>query len=299
MSHLRLLILFVATLPMLAHAALNVFACEPEWGALASELGGDAVKVYTATTAMQDPHRIEARPSLIAQMRRAQLVVCTGAELESGWLPILQRQSGNAAIQPNQPGYFEASRYVGMREKPATLDRSQGDVHAGGNPHIQTDPRNIAKVAQALGARLAQIDADQAALYQARLNDFNVRWHAAMTRWQTQAAPLKGMPIVVQHRAFPYLEDWLGLKQVAVLESKPGVEPSVGHLAQVAAQLKNTPARAVIRAAYQNPRPAQWLSERADVPVVVVPFTVGGSARAKDLFGLFDDTLEQLLKAAP
>ena len=299
MIHLRLLIVFLLTLPTLAHAALNVFACEPEWGALASELGGDAVKVYTATTAMQDPHRIEARPSLIAQMRRAQLVVCTGAELESGWLPILQRQSGNAAIQPNQPGYFEASRYVTMREKPATLDRSQGDVHPGGNPHIQTDPRNIARVAQALGARLAQIDPDQAALYQARLNDFNSRWTAAMTRWQTQAAPLKGMAVVVQHRAFPYLEDWLGLKQVAVLESKPGVEPSVGHLAQVAAQLKNTPARAVIRAAYQNPRPAQWLSERADVPVVVVPFTVGGSTRAKDLFGLFDDTLELLLKVAP
>ena len=299
MTHLRLLIVFLLTLPTLAHAALNVFACEPEWGTLASELGGDAVKVYTATTAMQDPHRIEARPSLIAQMRRAQLVVCTGAELETGWLPILQRQSGNAAIQPNQPGYFEASRYVTMREKPVVLDRSQGDVHPGGNPHIQTDPRNIARVAQALGARLVQIDPDQAAYYQARLNDFNTRWHAAMTRWQTQAAPLKGMPIVVQHRAFPYLEDWLGLKQVAALESKPGVEPSVGHLAQVVAQLKNTPARAVIRAAYQNPRPAQWLSERADVPVVVVPFTVGGSARAKDLFGLFDDTLEQLLKAAP
>lgn len=299
MAHLRLLILFFATLPTLAHAALNVFACEPEWGALASELGGDAVKVYTATTAMQDPHRIEARPSLIAQMRRAQLVVCTGAELESGWLPILLRQSGNAAIQPNQPGYFEASRYVTMREKPVMLDRSQGDVHPGGNPHIQTDPRNIAKVAQALGARLAQIDADQAAHYQARLNDFNTRWQAAMTRWQTQAAPLKGMAIVVQHRAFPYLEDWLGLKQVAVLESKPGVEPSVGQLAQIAAQLKNTPARAVIRTAYQNPRPSQWLAEHADMPVVVLPFTVGGSARTKDLFGLFDDTLEQLLKVAP
>ena len=299
MVRLRFLILFFATLPTLAHAALNVFACEPEWGALASELGGDAMKVYTATTAMQDPHRIEARPSLIAQMRRAQLVVCTGAELESGWLPILLRQSGNAAIQPNQPGYFEASRYVTMREKPTTLDRSQGDVHASGNPHIQTDPRNIAKVAQALGARLAQIDPDQAALYQARLHEFNSRWQAAMTRWQTQAAPLKGMAIVVQHRAFPYLEEWLGLKQVAVLEPKAGVEPSVGQLAQVAAQLKTTPARAVIRAVYQNPRPAQWLSEHADVPVVVVPFTVGGSARAKDLFGLFDDTLEQLLKVAP
>ena len=299
MCYFRLLILFFATLPGFAYSALNVFVCEPEWGALVTELGGDSVKVYSATTALQDPHHIEARPSLIAQMRRAKLAVCTGSELEIGWLPILLRQSGNAAIQPGQPGYFEATHYVAMREKPAVLDRAQGDVHPGGNPHIQTDPRNIARVAQALGARLAEIDPDHATDYQSRLKDFNTRWNAAMARWQAQAAPLKGMSIVVQHRAFPYLEDWLGLQQVAVLEPKPGVEPSVSHLAQVATRLKTTPARAVLRAAYQNPRPSQWLSERVGIPVVVVPFTVGGSARAKDLFGLFDDTLDQLLKAAP
>ena len=298
MQGFRLLAVLFAALPALAHATLNVFACEPEWGALASELGGDAVKVYTATTAFQDPHRIEARPSLIAQMRRADLAVCTGAELEVGWLPVLLRQSGNAAIQPGQPGYFEAARQVALLEKPDILDRAQGDVHASGNPHIQTDPRNIARVAQALGARLAAIDPGHAATYQARLLDFNTRWNAAMARWQAQAAPLKGMRIVVQHKAFPYLESWLGLKQVAVLEPKPGVEPSVGHLAEVAARLKITPARAVLRAAYQDPRPSEWLSGHAGIPLVVLPFTVGGSDRAKDLFGLFDDSLEQLLKAA-
>jgi len=298
MQGFRLLAVLFAALPALAHATLNVFACEPEWGALATELGGDAVKVYTATTAFQDPHRIEARPSLIAQMRRADLAVCTGAELETGWLPVLLRQSGNAAIQPGQPGYFEAARQVALLEKPTTLDRAQGDVHAAGNPHIQTDPRNIARVAQALGARLATIDPGHAATYRTRLMDFNSRWNAAMARWQAQAAPLKGMSIVVQHKAFPYLENWLGLKQVAVLEPKPGVEPSVGHLAEVAARLKITPARAVLRAAYQDPRPSEWLSEHAGIPVVVLPFTVGGSDRAKDLFGLFDDSLGQLLKAA-
>lgn len=298
MIYLRLLLVFLAAFPILAHAALNVFACEPEWGALATELGGDAVKVYTATTALQDPHRIEARPSLIAQMRRAHLAVCTGSELEIGWLPILLRQSGNAAIQPGRPGYFEATQVVTLREKPATLDRAQGDVHPGGNPHIQTDPRNIAKVAQALSARMAEIDPARASHYKTRLGDFNARWDAAMARWQSQALPLKGMNIVVQHRAFPYLEDWLGLKQVAVLEPKPGIEPSLNYLAELATRLKGSPARAVMRAAYQNPRPAQWLSERLDIPVVVVPFTVGGSPGARDLFGLFDDTIEQLLKAA-
>lgn len=298
MKPFHLLALLFAVWPSFAHATLNVFACEPEWGALVTELGGDAVKVYTATTAFQDPHHIEARPSLIAQMRRADLAVCTGAELEVGWLPVLLRQSGNAAIQPGQPGYFEAARQVAMLEKPSVLDRSQGDVHAAGNPHIQTDPRNIARVAQALGARLAEIDPRNAAAYQAKLTDFNIRWNVAMARWQTQAAPLKGMRIAVQHQAFPYLENWLGLKQVAVLEPKPGVEPSVGHLAEIAAHLKITPAQAVLRAAYQDPRPSKWLSEHAGIPVVVLPFTVGGSDRANDLFGLFDDSLEQLLKAA-
>ena len=298
MKPLRLLALLCVAWPGLTHAALNVFACEPEWGALATELGGDAVKVYTATTAFQDPHRIEARPSLIAQMRRADLVVCTGAELEIGWLPILLRSSGNAAIQPGKPGYFEAARQVALLDKPTVLDRSQGDVHAAGNPHIQTDPRNIARVAQALGMRLVEIDPDRAALYRTRLADFNTRWNAALSRWQEQAAPLKGMRIVVQHQAFPYLENWLGLKQVAVLEPKPGVDPTVSHLAEVAAQLKTTPAKAVLRAVYQSPRPAQWLADHADIPVVVLPFTVGGSERAKDLFGLFDDSLDQLLKVA-
>lgn len=298
MKSFRLIAFLLAAWPVFAHAALNVFACEPEWGALATELGGDAVKVYTATTAFQDPHHIEARPSLIAQMRRADLAVCTGAELEIGWLPVLLRQSGNAAIQPGQPGYFEAARQVVLLEKPSVLDRSQGDVHAAGNPHIQTDPRNIARVAQALGARLAAIDPAHAAAYRARLADFNTRWNAAMARWQAQAAPLKGMPIAVQHEGFPYLENWLGLKQVAVLEPKPGVEPSLGHLADVAAHLKITPARAVIRAAYQNPRPSEWLAGHAGIPAIVLPFTVGGSARAQNLFGLFDDSIDQLLKAA-
>src|SRR4249920_2889520 len=127
-----------------APAALNIFACEPEWGALAKVLAGEKASIYVATTALQDPHRIEARPSLIARARNADLVVCTGAELEVGWLPLLQSQSGNAKIRSGQPGYFEAADAVALIEKPARLDRSLGDVHAAGNPHIHLDPRNIA-----------------------------------------------------------------------------------------------------------------------------------------------------------
>src|SRR3712207_6661507 len=136
-----------------ALAALQIFACTPEWASLAAELGGDRVSVYSATQALQDPHRIEARPSLIARARRADLMVCTGAELEVGWAPLVQAQSGNARIQSGQPGYFEAASEAQLIERPVTLDRAQGDVHPAGNPHLHLDPRNIARVAAALGKR--------------------------------------------------------------------------------------------------------------------------------------------------
>ena len=280
-----------------AAAEISVFACEPEWGALAKELGGDRVSVYSATTAFQDPHHIQARPSLIAKLRRADLLVCTGAQLEIGWLPVLLRQAGNTRVQPGQPGNFAATDHVTTLERPVSVDRSQGDVHPGGNPHIQSDPRNMAKVARALADTLAQIDGAHAADYAARYADFDQRWQAAMSRWDQQAAPLRGVKVVVHHKAWVYLLDWLGMEAVASLEAKPGVPPSAGHLAEVLTQLKQQPAKMVIRASYQEGRADEWLSDHAHIPAVVLPFTVGGSDAASDLFGLYDDTLTQLLKA--
>jgi zinc/manganese transport system substrate-binding protein len=281
-----------------ARAALNVFACEPEWGALAQELGGDKVSVYNATQALQDVHHVQAKPSLIAKMRSASLVACTGMELEIGWLPMVLRQAGNAEVQPGKPGYFEAGNFVQHLEIPQRLDRAEGDIHPQGNPHIQTDPRNIGKVGEALALRLAELDPANAAFYQARHHDFAQRWQEAIKRWEAQAAPLKGIAIVVQHKAFPYMNEWLGLREVATLEPKPGVEPSSSHLAEVLAQLQRQPAKMVIRAVYNDDRASLWLAERAKIPAVVLPFTVGGDDRAKDLFGLFDDTVQRLLEAA-
>jgi zinc/manganese transport system substrate-binding protein len=281
-----------------ALAALNIFATVPEWGALAEELGGDKVKVYTATNALQDPHHVEAKPSLIARARSADLVVATGAELEIGWLPLVTQQAGNPKIRPGKPGYFEATAYVTMLEKAARLDRAEGDVHPGGNPHIQTDPRNIARVAGPLAARLAELDPENAAYYQARNKAFAERWAAAIANWEKQAAPLRDTPILVQHKAFTYLEAWLGLKEVAALEPKPGVEPTTAHLTDVLATLQRQPVKMVIRAAYQSDRASQWIAERAKINAVVLPFTVGGDAAAPNLYGLFDDTIARLLKGA-
>ena len=298
-SILCLFALIISAGSQLSFANLKIFACEPEWGALSLELAGDKAHIYNATNAFQDPHHIQARPSLIAAVRDASLLVCTGSELEVGWLPILLRQSGNPGIQPGKPGSFEAASYVRKLEVPTLLDRSEGDVHPGGNPHIQTDPRNIALVADALSKRLAELDPANAAYYQARYQSFNGRWQSAISRWQKVAAPLRGQAIVVQHKGFPYLENWLGLKQIATLEPKPGVEPTSTHLAEVEAQLKRQPARMILRAAYNDGRASAWLSQRANIPAVELPFTVGGSDRAKDLFGLFDDSIERMLKAMP
>ncbi len=299
-NHKKLHLVLLASLLLLtlpAHAALRVFACEPEWGSLAQELGGKLVEVSVATSALQDPHQIQAKPSLIARARNADLVVCTGAELEIGWLPVLLQQSGNAKVQPGQPGNFAAADVVRKLDVPTQLDRSQGDVHAAGNPHIQTDPRNIAQVAVALGARLQQVDPAHAAEYTKAQADFTQRWQLAMNRWATQAAPLRGVSVVSQHKAFVYLYDWLGLKEVAVLEPKPGVEPSASHLQSVLSALKATPARMVLYGAYQDSRPSDWLSKNAGIAAVKLPFTVGGTDGAKDLFGLFDDTVSRLLAA--
>jgi zinc/manganese transport system substrate-binding protein len=289
---------FALALSAPAAAVLNVFATVPEWGALVSELGGDKVNVYVATNALQDPHHVEAKPSLIARARTADLVVATGAELEIGWLPLVTQQAGNPGIQPGKPGYFEAARYVTLLEKPTRLDRAEGDVHPGGNPHIQTDPRNIAKVAAPLAARLAELDAPNAGYYKSRHQAFAEKWAAAIAKWEQSAAPLKGAPIVVQHKAFTYLEDWLGLKEIAALEPKPGVEPTTAHLSEVVALLQQQPAKMVLRAAYQSGRASEWIAERTKINVVVLPFTVGGDQQAKDLYGLYDDTIARLLKGA-
>ncbi len=278
-------------------AAVNIFACEPEWASLANELGGDKVNVFSATTARQDVHHIEARPSLIARVRSADLLICSGAELEIGWLPLLLTQSGNARIQPGSPGYLEASQFVPKLDVPKVVDRSMGDVHPAGNPHVHLDPRNIAKVGEALSARLQQIDPGDAAFFRKEGSDFQNRWSAALERWQRQAAPLKGAAVVVYHEDLSYFLNWAQMREAGALEPKPGVPPTPAHLAELVEKMRSSPANAVVYSPYNNPQAAEFLSERAKIPVVALPFTVGGTPGAKDLFGLFDDTIDRLLKA--
>ena len=288
--------LFVAT-PSNAADKLRVFACEPEWGALAQELGGDRLDVFVATSALQDVHQIEAKPSLIARIRRADLTVCSGADLEVGWLPQLVRQSGNPKVAGGN-GVFAAAAQVQTLQKPAVLDRAAGDVHPQGNPHVQLDPYRLLAVAKALDARLVLLDPANAAFYQQRLADFSTRWSAAIKRWEAKAAPLKGRNLVVHHDSWIYLTQWLGMNQVGALEPKPGVPPTSAHLAALVATAKSANALAIVRAAYQDRKASEWLSQRTGVPAVALPFTVGGDAKSRDLFGMYDSTLDILLGAA-
>jgi len=209
----------------------------------------------------------------------------------------LLRQAANPKVVAGA-GNFMAATYITTLEKPAQLNRAAGDVHPQGNPHFQMDPYRVLAVAKALDARLVQLDASNAAIYQQRFTDFSTRWSSSIKRWEIKAAPLKGRKVIVQHTSWIYLEHWLGLERIGALEPKPGVPPTSAHLAGLIGTAKNNSTLAIIRAAYQDPKSSQWLSQRTGVPAVELPLTVGGDTQSKDLFGLFDSTIDKLLVVA-
>lgn len=282
--------------PLAAQAKVSIFACEPEWAALAEEIGGDMVQTFAATHAKQDPHHIRARPSLIAKARHADLIFCSGAGLEAGWLPILLQKAG-ADVQPGSAGYLMASEFVPILEKPAVVDRSMGDVHPEGNPHVHLNPHNILLVASVLAKRLESIDTTNASFYRIQLEDFNSRWQQAIARWEKEASRFKGASVVVHHRAFSYLLDWLEFKQVASLEPKPGIPPTTSYLEGLLQQLKAKPADVIIRTPYEPDDASEWLSEKMGIPAIVLPYTIDGGDKSSNLFELFDRSIS-LLKGA-
>lgn len=277
----------------LAHAELNVFACEPEYAALTKELAPTA-SIYSATTAFQDPHQVQARPSLIAKMRQADLVVCAGADLEVGWLPMLQMKSANSKVRSTDQGLFFAADQIETLDKLTSVDRSMGDVHAQGNPHLHFDPTRLLKVATALSAKLTQVDPASAVDYQKALADFTTRWQVAVPRWEDQAKGLQGKKVIAYHSSFKYLFNWIGIDQVADLEPKPGLAPTSGHLASLLALAEQGDILAVVVASYQDERGAKWLGEKANLPVVILPMSVGGNDSSQDLFGLYDSVISLL-----
>lgn len=277
----------LATLP--AQAALKVFACEPEWAALATAIGGDKVSVYTATSAQQDPHHIDARPSLIAQVRKADLVVCTGAGLETGWLPVLLARSANPQLK-NERLFFAAEKVARLGASNGPVDRSKGDVHAEGNPHVHLDPQRMLQIGDALAGTLAGLDAGNSAFYRQRAAEL----HRQLAPALAAAGTLRGRNYLVFHDAWPYLFAWLGAGQSGTLEPLPGVPPSSQHLAKLAAQVKAEPVAAILHTTYDDRKAVDWLARNGKVCAIELPYTVGGSAKATDLATFYQDILGRL-----
>lgn len=294
---LRALVLLCLALTVAPAHALRIFACEPEWAALARVLVPQAT-LFVATHAGQDPHHIEARPALIAQLRRADLAVCNGASLEAGWLPALQERAGNAKARDV---FFAADHVELVDPQPGAIGTPwSGDVHPEGNPHLHADPRNLLAVARALAERLGNEQPAERAAIRARLAAFEARWQQRIAQWERRAAPLRGKRVAAQHTTFGYLWRWLGIEQIADLEPRPGMPPTPGHLQRLLSGLRGAPPAAIVVAGYQDPRPGRWLAQQlgGSVPLLILPSTVATEAAEAELADWFDGLLRELLAAA-
>lgn len=288
----KLTFVLLLAFPLLSHAKIQVFACEPEWKALADEIGGEYVKTFSATTAQQNPHYISAKPSLLAKMRRSDLVFCSGSGLEEGWLPVLLRSAGRAQVQPGNTGYLMASEQVERLEvvtDASLIDRSFGDIHPEGNPHVHLDPRLLLPIAEVLMQRLSVLDTENRADYARNFQAFEQKLKAKLQEWSADIAALKGKQYIAYHKNWSYLADWLGIEIVATIERKPGIAPSMGHISSLVSQNKNKDVQAILMAPFEDTDSAEVLAEKLNTKVIVLPYTT-----STDLLELFEQTLRAL-----
>jgi len=286
-------------------APLEVFACVPEWASLAKAIGGDRLaNVTLATSALDNPESMKPTPGMIASLSKADLIVCTGSGLEDSWLPAMLDRAGNTKVGKGKPGYFMASEYVKLIEDDQDEnDHGHGEakaaggghMHEAGNPHIQGDPNNVRLVAGQLAKRLIALDPEGKDVYSANAKTFIADLTKLTKELQTKAAPLKGINIAVQHGHSVYLLKWLGVKTAATVEPEPGVAPGPAHLTEIIAEVPKDKIKFVIYAPYEDPGASKYVTEKAKIPLVKLPFTVGGSPEASDLFGLYKDSVDRLL----
>jgi len=281
-----------------ARATVNVVTTTEGLAAIAREVGGEKVKVTALSRGIQDPHFVDANPSLAVKLRNADLLVDVGMDLEIGWLPPLVIQSRNAAIQPGGARRLTAGTAVPPLDLPTgTIDRSQGDIHPSGNPHFLSDPRRVQLVAAAIAARLSEIDPGSAAYYQERLQSFRAKVAAAEKGWRDQLAPFAGRSVITQHKTLTYLLDWAGLQAAGYLEPKPGVAPPPSHVAGLAAIVKSAGVKGVLVESYYDARSANQLRDLTGVKVMVIPGDVGGTKEASDWVSYVDTLVKALVQA--
>lgn len=290
----KIIILLLWIISTQAQADFRVFACEPEWADLIQSVMPDS-KVTTATSAWQDPHYIEARPSLIAAMRTSDLAVCTGASLETGWLPALIRRAANKQISENREGLFYAANYAHLHQAHQHVDRSMGDVHPEGNPHFHLAPNTVPNIMDALVRRISQVAPDEDTVFlNAQHLRWMMQWRQAKERWASYLPQLQGMKVIVQHSGFDYLLRYAGVEAVLDLEPKPGLPPTPSHLNSVLNSKRLKEASMIIISPYQDPQPAQWLSDKSGIPVVTLPTTVTDMDETSSLADLITYILSKL-----
>lgn len=284
--------------PAAAGAALKVVTTTEGLAALAREVGGDRVEVQSLSRGVQDPHHVDANPILAVKLRAADLLVDVGLELEAGWLPPLVSQSRNAAIQPGGARRLTASGAVALLEVPAgPVDRGGGDLHPGGNPHFLADPRRAVQVAQAISARLAELDPAGAAAYAGRAADFARRVEGDLARWREALRPLAGRKVLTHHRTLGYFLEWTGLASAGELEPRPGTPPPPAHLAGVVSLARRDGVKAILVEGYYDPRSAELVSRLSGARLVTIPGDVGGHPEARTYQAYVDLLVRRVVQA--
>jgi zinc/manganese transport system substrate-binding protein len=280
-----------------AAAKLSVVATTPDLGAIAKEIGGDLIDVKTLAKPTEDPHFVDAKPSHVVTLNRADVLIEGGAELELGWLPPLLETARNDKIAAGAPGLIMASQGIRMLEVPATLDRSRGDVHALGNPHFLMDPQNVKIVAAQIADHLSQVDAKDAAQFKANLAKFNAKVDAKFADWQKDLAPFKGAKFVTYHNDFVYFAQRFGFQILETLEPKPGIAPSAAHLAKVIATMKSADGHVILVQPYQNRKTAETVARQADAIVIDVSQQPGALKNTPTYFDLMDTLVNTIAGA--
>lgn len=292
--------LFAATLACFAAshgvAALRVVATTPEYGAIAATVGGDKVTVVTLAKPTEDPHFVDAKPSHIVTLNRADVLIEGGADLEVGWLPPLMEGARNPKIATGAPGHVRASEGIQLLDVPAVLDRSQGDIHAAGNPHFMMDPANARVVAAHVTEAFCGLDAPSCSVYRANLSGFQARLDDKSAEWTAALAPFKGTPIVTYHPTWRYFAQRFGLVSDLYLEPKPGIPPSPPHLAEVMRTMNERKIRVVLVEPFQSRKTAETVAERAGATVVdVCQFPGGVPGTDRDYIALIDADVKAIV----
>jgi zinc/manganese transport system substrate-binding protein len=281
-----------------ARAALNVVTVTQDLAAIAREVGGDRIKVSPLAKGYQDPHSVEAKPSLVLILNRADLLIVVGRDLEAAWLPPLITQSRNAKIQPGANGYLDPSTSAKILDLPTgAVTRAMGDVHPLGNPHYWLDPENGRRIAVAIKDKLSQMDAANADYYAQRQADFDRRLVAAAQRWKAQLAPYKGLKVVTYHRSWTNFIDAFGLDVIGYVEPKPGIPPTPQHTLDVINAMKAQNVKLIIVEPYFDLKTPNSIASHTGARVLVLPPSVGGVPQAGDYFKLFDTQVGMLLEA--